>query len=128
MLGEKTVIDGFKCFGAFGDDDDIGPGFFLDRFSEPSYGEKFVFVYHAFVTGEKNREGRSYESMLIGIVEQDDVDVRSPFRQFAYASAPVGIDGNRYGGNLCFICNGSSPTSVAVEDMETSLNPRVWRL
>ena len=24
MLGEKTVIDGFKCFGAFGDDDDVG--------------------------------------------------------------------------------------------------------
>ena len=102
MLGEKTVIDGFKCFRAFGDDDDIGPGFFLDRFSEPSYGEKFVFVYHAFVTGEKNREGRSYESMLIGIVEQDDVDVRSLFRQFAYASAPVGIDGNRYGGKFVF--------------------------
>ena len=102
VLGQQPVVDGFEGLGAFGDDDDVGARFFHDRLSESTHGEELVFIYHTLVAGEEYRRRRGHKPVLVGVVEQHDVDAVGLFGEFANAPSAIGVDRHGDGGKFMF--------------------------
>jgi len=88
--------------GTFRDDDDVGTPFPLLRFAQSARRQQTVVGYHAVIVDKQDIDTRMHVAVLVGIVEQDDVDVARGLvgAQALDAAPPVVVDGHVGRGEL----------------------------
>ena len=72
-FGDDPELHGAQVLGAFGHDDDVGPGLAVAGFSQPACRQQLVVDDETMVIHEQDVDARLDIAVLEGIVEQDHV-------------------------------------------------------
>lgn len=110
-LCQHTEVDRVQTLRTFRDDDDVGAVLALHRFTKPSGRQQLIVDNQSMIIDEQDVYSRFDISVLIGIIEDDDIGIISLLIAYdmLYPRTRLPSTAMFMSGNFSFIWYGSSP-------------------